>query len=89
MSADETLRIQAVIDCRNIQLLLSLLDMQEGGQAGAEVAVPDDGEYTLPGFSGSAVSILTVRVDNWAALLELVRNNYTGRLPDVLEVKAG
>jgi hypothetical protein len=87
VSADETLRIQAVIDARSGQLLLNVIDMQEGSKQSTAVAIPTNGEYTLPGFSGSAVSGLTVRVDNQPALLELIKNNYTGRLVDILAIK--
>ncbi|MGR0482932.1 MAG: DUF4469 domain-containing protein [Candidatus Electronema sp. V4] len=88
VSADEMLRVQAVVDSRTGQLLLSLLDMEEGGQAGAAVAVAANGNYTLQGFSGSAVSSLTVKVSDYAALLSLIRNSYAGRLADILEVRA-
>ncbi len=46
-----------------------------------------NGELTLQGFSGSAVSSLILRVDNYAALKNLVQNHYSGRLVDVLDVK--
>lgn len=85
-AADEILRVQAVIDSRNGQLLLSLLDMQERGQVGAAIAVAANGNYVLPSFSGSAVSSLTVKVSNHAALLNLVRNSYAGRLADILDI---
>jgi hypothetical protein len=87
VSADEMLRIQAVFDIRNSVLLLSLLGMKEESDAGAAVTVTADGEYTLLGFVGSAVSSLTVRVNDYAALLDLVRDQYYGRLADVLDVR--
>ncbi|WP_446009147.1 DNA-binding domain-containing protein [Candidatus Electrothrix sp.] len=86
VSADETLRIQAVLDMRQDVLLFSLLDMHEEGQTGTAVTVSADGEQTLQGFSGSAISSLTVRVNDYAALKELIRNSYGGRLVDVLDV---
>lgn len=85
-SANEMLRIQAVLDIRDSRLLLSLLDMKEGGQAGAAVTVTGNGECTLPGFAGSAVSSLALRVNNYAGLTELVRNYYSGRLVDVVDI---
>lgn len=88
VSADETLRIQAVLDVRQDMLLLSLLDMQEDGETGVAVSVSADGDQTLQGFSGSAVSSLMVRVNNYAALKELIRNNYSGRVVDILDIKA-
>ena len=43
----------------------------------------------VPSFSGSAVSSLTVRVNDYAALLDLVRDQYYGRIVDVLDVRVG
>lgn len=43
-----------------------------------------NGTYTLPGFSGSAVTSLTVRVDNYDELISLIRSNYNGRIVDIL-----
>ncbi len=42
----------------------------------------------LPGFAGSAVSSLTI-VNNYTALWEILRNDYQGRLVDILDVKVG
>ncbi|CAK8721411.1 DUF4469 domain-containing protein [Candidatus Electronema halotolerans] len=89
VAADEMLRIQAVFDIRNSVLLLGLLGMKEDGPAGAAVTVTANGEYTLQGFAGSAVSSLSVRVNDYAALLDLVRDQYYGRLADVLDVRVG
>jgi hypothetical protein len=86
VSAAALIRIQAVLDARTDQLRLSLLDMSEGGSAGAEMAVSGNGEVTLPGFSGSPVSNLTVRVDDYEALKTIVRNDYDGRLADILNL---
>ena len=83
------LRIQAVFDIRNSVLLLSLLGMKEDGPAGAVVTVTANGAYTLQGFAGSAVSSLSVRVNDYAALVDLVRDQYYGRLADVLDVRVG
>jgi hypothetical protein len=87
VSADATLRIQAVIDTRQDLLLLSLLDMSEGGQSGAAVTIPGNGTYILPGFSGSAVSSLDIRVNDYAALKTMLRNSYSGRVVDLLKVE--
>ena len=86
-TANERLRIQAIIEALSGQLLFNILDMEEDGKEGAQIEVPSNGEYTLPSFSGSAVSSLTVRVDNHAALLDLIRNIYTGRLVDILDIE--
>ncbi|CAK8718550.1 hypothetical protein GCAAIG_08005 [Candidatus Electronema halotolerans] len=72
---------------RSDALLFSLLDMQEGGQTGPVVTVTANGEQTLQGFGGSAVSSLTVRVDDYAALKSLIRNSYSSRLVDLLNVE--
>jgi hypothetical protein len=87
VAADEMLRIQVILDSRKNVLLFSLLDMKEGGKAGTAVTVTANGEYTLPGFAGSAVSSLAVRVNEYAALKKMVRNSYGGRLVDILKVE--
>ncbi|MCI5159810.1 MAG: hypothetical protein D3906_15560, partial [Candidatus Electrothrix sp. AUS1_2] len=68
------------------RLLFSRLDMEEDGAAGDEVAVTANGAYTLPGFAGSAVGSLEIRVDHYLALWSMIRNDYSGRLVDVLDV---
>ena len=87
VAGDETLRIQAVFDARADVLLLSLLGMEQDGAAGAAVPVTADGGQTLPGFSGSAVSSLDIRVNNYAALKEMVRSRYSGRVVDILQIE--
>ena len=87
VSADETLRIQVILDLRQDTLLFSLIDRQENGRAGAAVTVTADGSFTLPGFSGSAVSSLDIRVNDYAALKTMIRNNYSSRAVDVLKVE--
>jgi hypothetical protein len=87
LTADERLRIQVVQDVAGEQLLFSLLDMQEGGAAGTAVVVTQNGEYILPGFADSAVSTLEITVNEYAALWDMIRNDYQGRLVDVLDVK--
>jgi hypothetical protein len=37
----------------------------------------------LPGFAGSAVSTLEITVNEYTALREMIRNNYSGRLVKV------
>lgn len=86
-TADELLRIQALFDLREGQLVLSLVDMSENGNAGAALTVAANGAYVLPGFMNSAVSSLNIRVDRFNELAELVRTSYSGRLVDVLDVK--
>jgi hypothetical protein len=85
-TADETLRIQVIQDLTGKRLLFSLLDMEEQGASGDVVAVTANGTYSLPGFAGSAVSSLEIRVDHYLALWSMIRNDYSGRLVDILDV---
>ena len=86
ISGNETLRIQAVRDVQEECLFFSLRDMEEQGQTGEAVRVAGNGEYTLNGFAGSALTALEIRVDNFTDLTELVRSTYTGRMTDILEI---
>ena len=86
VSTDALIRVQAVLDSRTDQLRLSLLDMSENGAAGAEREVSANGEVMLPGFSGSPVTNLVIRVDDYDGLKTIVRNDYAGRLVDVLNL---
>lgn len=87
LSAEETVRIQAILDMHEGSLAFNLLDMKEGGKAGPAVTVTGNGPLTLTGFSGSALSSLDMTVNSFAKLVQMIRNNYSGRLVDVLEVK--
>jgi hypothetical protein len=89
LSADEMLRVQAVLDLHEGALAFNLLDMSEDGQIGATVPVTANGDYVLPGFSGSALSSLELTVNNYDDLVKMIRNNYSGRLADVLDMKMG
>jgi hypothetical protein len=87
VAADEQLRMQVILDLRQDCLLFSLVDMREGGRTGATVTVPGNGAYVLPGYADSAVSRLSIRVDNCAGLKEMCRNDYSGRVVDVLDLR--
>ena len=87
VTADETLRIQAVLNIHENRLYCNLLDMQNEGREGDAVSVTANGDYSLPGFDGSAVSSLEIRVDHYLALWNMIRNDYSGRLVDVLVVQ--
>ena len=89
VSGDEMLRIQAVLDIHEGHLLFRLRDMMENGVSGPVVTVTANGEYTLSGFAGSAVSSLSIRVNNFSQLVNMIRNSYSGRLVDVLDVRVG
>ena len=89
LTADERLRIQVVYDQGHDWLSFNLIDMHEDGAEGAEVTVTQNGEYILPGFSGSNVSTLEITVNDYAALKTMVDMDYNNRLVDVLDVKMG
>jgi hypothetical protein len=61
--------------------------MKERSVAGPAVSATSNGDYTLSGFAGSAVTEMTVAVDHFAELVSIVRNGYTGRLVDILEIR--
>jgi hypothetical protein len=87
LSANETVRIQAVLDLHEGSLAFSLLDMQEGGKTGPAVTVTGNGPLTLTGFSDSALSSLTLTVNSFTKLVQMIRNGYSGRVVDVLVVQ--
>jgi hypothetical protein len=88
VAANEMLRIQAMIDSRNGLLMMNLLDMnEEGGQAGVAVTVMTNGDYVLPGFSGSSVSNVHLTVHEQALLVDLIKNSYSGRLVDIIDIR--
>jgi len=89
LSADETLRIQVILDLHEGSLDFNLLDMKEGGKAGPAVTVTGTGPLTLTGFSGSALSSFDLTVNNFADLVQMIRNNYSSRLTDVLILTQG
>jgi len=87
LSAEETVRIQVILDLHEGSLSFNLLDMSEGGKAGAAVKVTANGPITLAGFSGSSLTSLTLTVNNFADLVKMIRSGYSGRLVDVLVVR--
>lgn len=86
LTANETLRIQVILDLHEGDLLFNLLDIREDGEEGEAVRVTAAGSITLPGFAGSALSKLKLTVNSFEPLAEMIRNSYSGRLVDVLEV---
>jgi len=82
-------RIQAAVNAQDGKLRLNLLDMSEGGSAGDAVTVTGNGAYIVPGWAGAEVGSLEVMVDNYAALLAKVQEEYTGRLVDILDISGG
>lgn len=87
LSANERLRIQADVSVQEELLSFRLVAMQDGGAAGLMVPVTANGEFTLPGFAGSAVIALEIKVNNYAALKTMIRNDYGGRLVDILDLE--
>lgn len=86
VTADERLRIQVIQDLPEEQLLFSLIDMKEKGAGGTEITVTQNGTYILPGFTGSTVSTLNITVNDYNGLWGIIRNDYSGRLVDILDV---
>ncbi|WP_417911558.1 HU family DNA-binding protein [Candidatus Electronema sp. TJ] len=87
--AAETVRVQAVLDLRDSVLLLNLIDLKEGGRQGETVRVAADGPFVLQGFAGSTLASLSLTVNSFAQLTQMIRSKYSGRLVDVLTVRAG
>ena len=87
VTADGMLRIQVTLNRRKGVLLFNLLDMQENGRAGAVVPVSENGECTLQGFADSGISNLSIRVNDYAALKKMIRDSYSGRLVDILDIR--
>jgi len=86
-SENERLRIQAVLELPEERLLFRLLDMAENSKAGTELAVTANGDYLLSGFPDSHVSSMSIRVNTFTKLKEMIRNEYSGRMVDILDVK--
>jgi hypothetical protein len=87
LSGPTSLRIRVVQDLRTDSLLFSLMDMEEEGVNGPAVTVTGNGSQTLSGFPGSLVSELDIRVDNYNGLRDMIRNDYSGMLTDVLRLE--
>ena len=87
LTADERLRIQVEHNLQDDFLSFRLIDMRDGGAEGLPVPVTGHGGFTLPGFTGSAVSSLDIRIDDYIALKTMVLNDYDGSLVDILDVK--
>jgi hypothetical protein len=88
LTADESVRIQVILDLHEGHLLFNLLDMKENGDEGEVVRVTADGPLTLNGVTGSALSSLDLTVNSFADLAARIRSSYSGRLVDVLETTA-
>jgi hypothetical protein len=49
----------------------------------------ENGPLTLTGFAGSGLTSLDLTVNDFDALRDMIRNDYSGRLVDVLYVQSG
>ena len=85
----ERLRVQVEHNLQDDLLSFRLMDMQDKGSQGLMVPVTGNGDFTLPGFAGSAVNNLEIRVNDYSALKTMVLNDYGGSLADILDVKMG
>ncbi|MDU9047627.1 MAG: hypothetical protein Q3M30_02175 [Candidatus Electrothrix sp. Rat3] len=79
-------RIQADCNLQIDQLSFPLIALQNNGTSGGMVPVTGNGDYTLPGFADPAVTSLEIRMNNYDDLKAMVRNNYGGKLVDILDV---
>jgi hypothetical protein len=89
LAAEEMVRIQVIQDLHEGVLFFNLLDMHKDGKQGEPVRVTANGSYTLPGFAGSGLTSLDLIVDKYNRLMEMIRNDYGGRVVDVLKVESG
>lgn len=85
----ETVRVQAVLDLREGFLMLNLMDMKEGGKVGEAAKVTANGPLVLQGFVGSQVTSMNLTVNSFNQLTSMIRSSYSGRVVDVLMVRAG
>ncbi|CAK8714842.1 hypothetical protein GCAAIG_04205 [Candidatus Electronema halotolerans] len=69
LTADTRLRVQVEHNVQDDILAFKLIDMQDGGAEGMIVPATGNGEFILPGFSGSTVSSLSIRVDNYSGFV--------------------
>lgn len=87
LAANTTVRIEIIQDMQQEELAFRLLDMQDGGAAGAVLPVTNNGSFALSGFTGSPLTTLNIIVNNYDGLWELIRADYGGRLVDVLNLR--
>lgn len=84
LEQDENIRVQVVVDSLSGHLRFRLLDMHEDGNAGDEVVASANGQINLAGFSGSAVSGISIVINKYQQLVRMIKSTYAGRLVDVL-----
>ncbi len=86
LSANSTVRVEVMQDLQQEELVFRLLDMNEGGAAGAALAVTHNGDFVLSGFAGSPLTSLNLTVNDYTGLWEMIRTDYGGRLVDILQI---
>jgi hypothetical protein len=89
LTGEEAVRIQVILNLHEGFLLFNLLDMHEDGVEGEAVRMTANGPLTLAGFAGSGLTSLDLTVNDFDALRDMIRNDYSGRLVDVLHVESG
>ena len=89
LSDDTRVRIEVIQDMQQEELVFRLLDMQDGGAAGAKLPVTNNDDFVLSGFTDSPLSELEITVSDYDGLWELIRAEYGGRLVDVLDMRTG
>ena len=87
LTADTRLRIAVEYDQANNHLIFRLLAIQDGAGQGTITPVTENGEYLLPGFTGSPLGSLDLTVNDYASLKTMVQENYDGRLVDILDLR--
>ena len=83
------IRIRVILNRQNGDLLFSLLGMEENGQAGPAVTAREEGNYSLAGYSGSPISSLDITVENFQGLSDLLREDYSDSMTDILDITPG
>lgn len=82
-------RIQVILNRQSGSLSFSLLDMEKNGKAGTAVTMTGNGACALTGWSGSPVSSVNIAIENFQGLSDLLLNDYSDRLVDILDITPG
>ncbi len=88
-AGDGMVRVQVILNLHEGDLLFNLLDMTEEGEAGEAVRVTANGDYILTGFADSLLTQLNITVNNFNRMVDMIRNDYSGRLVDILDIRVG
>ncbi len=82
-------RIRVILNRQSGDLMFSLLDMEENGLAGPTVTATSDGDIILAGYNGSLVSSLDITVTKFDDLSDLLRDDYSDSMTDILDITPG